>query len=326
MISQRQMFRIPSRLVAFVLSILWISTPIAQDKYPSRPIQVVIPFPPGGALDVGMRIIHPRLSAQLGVPLVLVNRPGAGGIIGLESVAKAAPDGYTLAATSTSTISVVAATVPNVPYKITDLTPVGNYAVDVNVIVARAGAPWKTLEELTDYARKNPGKLSYGSPGIGTLASFNVEAFKFEYGVDIVHVPFTGASQLKSALLGEHISLGAMPYSVVSAEVMTGALRPLATSASSRITDLPDVPTLTEKRVPEAISLVLGLFVPKGTPNHVVDILSKALQQSVEDPSISSAFRKTGMFVEFQDGKRVAKHIETEYRNVVEHSRKLKSR
>src|SRR5215510_10874486 len=165
----------------------------AQAPYPTRPIEFIIPFAPGGPTDTAIRLIQPQLSANLGVPLVLINKAGGGGAIGMDGVAKAKPDGYTLAATVRSTLTILPATQPDVPYKIADFTPIGAFAFDSGVIMVRRDAPWKTLEELVDHARKNPGKLSYGTAGLGTNSFFNMELLKLTYGLDMTHVPFGGS-------------------------------------------------------------------------------------------------------------------------------------
>jgi tripartite-type tricarboxylate transporter receptor subunit TctC len=303
----------------------WSGASFGQEKYPARPIQVVIPFPPGGALDLGIRIMQPLLSERLGVPLVLVNRPGAGGAVGLDAVAKAPADGYTLAATSTSTLTVVPVTNRNLPYKLEDFTPVGNYAVDASVIVVHAESLWKTYEQLIEYARNNPGKLSYGSPGVGTLSSLNMESLKVAYDINIEQVPFPGTPQVRTALLGKHVDLGAMSFSGVAGQLKSGTLRALVTSAAARLPAFPEVPTLSEKRAPQArLNLDLGLYVRSETPSRIVETLAAALEHAAKDPSAVEALAKTGMFAQYQDSARVKEQIEAEYRSAMELGRKIR--
>src|SRR5712664_3293759 len=154
----------------------------AQAPYPTRPVEFIIPFAPGGPTDTAIRLIQPQLSANLGVPVVIVNKAGGGGALGMDAVAKAKPDGYTLAATVRSTLTILPATQPDVPYKVSDFAPIGTYAIDSGVILVKAGAPWKTLEEFVDHARKNPGTLTYGSAGLGTNSYFNMELLQQAYG------------------------------------------------------------------------------------------------------------------------------------------------
>src|SRR3989454_11610044 len=155
--------------------------------YPARPIQFIIPFATGAPTATAMRLIPPQLAANLGVPVVLVNKPGGGGAVGMDGVAKAKPDGYTVAATVRSTVTILPATQPDVTYKLSDFAVVGAFAVDSQVVLVKAGSPWKTLEELVEFAKKNPGKLSYGTARLGTNSFFTMELLKLTYGLDMTH-------------------------------------------------------------------------------------------------------------------------------------------
>jgi tripartite-type tricarboxylate transporter receptor subunit TctC len=312
------------RLAGLLLS-LWTAGGFAQDRYPAKPVNVIIPFPPGGALDIGIRILQPVLSAKLGTTLVLINRPGAGGAVGLDVVAKAPADGYTVAATSTSTLTVVPVTAPNLPYKITDFAPVGNYATDASVLVVHSDTPWKAYEDLIDFARRNPGKLSYGSPGVGTLSALNMESLKAAYDVNIVQVPFPGTPQVRTALLGKHVDVGVMSFSGVAGDLRSGVLRALITSATSRLPGIPDVPTLKEKKAPQAsLNLDLGLFVRAGTPEDIVRALSRALQETVSDTSVVAALGKSGMLVQYEGPESVKRQLQAEYRDAMDLASKMK--
>src|SRR5215813_13132257 len=193
--------RIVTRLVLLVVALALGAPPagVLAQAYPTRPVEFIIPFAPGGPTDTAIRLIQPQLSASLGAPVVLVNKAGGGGAIGMDAVAKARPDGYTLAATVRSTLTILPATQPDVPYKISDFAIIGSYVVDSQVILVKAGAPWKTLEELVEFAKKNPGKLSYGSAGLGTNSFFTMELLKLTYGLDLTHVPFGGSGPVKNA-------------------------------------------------------------------------------------------------------------------------------
>src|SRR5882724_11670207 len=233
---------------ATVMVLLGASGPArAQAPYPTRPIECVIPFAPGGPTDTAIRLIQPQLSANLGVPVVIVNKAGGGGALGMDAVAKAKPDGYTLAATVRSTLTILPATQPDVPYKISDFAPIGTYAIDSQVVSVKSAAPWKTFEELVDSAKKNPGKSTYGSAGQGTNSFFTMELLKLAYGVDIAHVPFGGSGPVKNALLGGHVQVGAAALSPMLSVIRSGDVTPLVTSATRRIPAIASVPTMTEK-------------------------------------------------------------------------------
>jgi tripartite-type tricarboxylate transporter receptor subunit TctC len=289
----------------------------AQSPYPNRAIEFVIPFPPGGPSDTAARIVQPKLSALLGVPVGLVNKPGGGGAIGADYVAKAKPDGYTVFATTNAPLTVVPAMQPDVPYRPADFAPIGSYIADLGVIVTRAASPWKTLEQLVEHARKEPGKLSYGSPGLGTVSFFMVELVKVAYGLDIVHVPFQGGGPVKNAIMGGHVALASSGLNSFAPLIKSGDLVALATSAPKRVPAFPDVPTLAEKGFPEAsLNIWMALFVPARAPRDVVDRLAQALEQTMRDPAVTAAVDKAGMVVDHRTPAATAKLVETEHETV----------
>src|SRR5712692_9023152 len=226
-------------LVATALAVGAASASVCAQSYPTRPVEFIIPFAPGGPTDTAIRLIQPQLAANLGVPVVLVNKAGGGGALGMDGVAKAKPDGYTLAATVRSTVTILPATQPDVTYKLADFAVIGSYALDSGVILVRAGAPWKTLEELVAEAKKNPGKMTYGSAGLGTNSFFNMELLKQAYGFEMAHVPFGGSGPVKNAVLGGHIPVGAAALRAVLSVIRSGDVVALATSASKRLAAIP---------------------------------------------------------------------------------------
>src|SRR2546425_11374254 len=244
--------RIVTRLVLVVAALALGAQPVGvlAQAYPTRPVEFIIPFAPGGPTDTAIRVIQPQLSANLGVPVVIVNKAGGGGALGMDAVAKAKPDGYTLAATVRSTLTILPATQSDVTYKVSDFAAIGTYALDSQVVMVKSGAPWKTLEELIDHAKKNPGKLTYGSAGQGTNSFFTMELLKLAYGLDIAHVPFAGSGPVKNAILGGHVQVGAASLSTMLPVIRSGDVTPLVTSATRRNPAVPTVPTLTEKGQP----------------------------------------------------------------------------
>ncbi len=300
--------------VATVMVLLVAGVPArAQAPYPTRPIECVIPFAPGGPTDTAIRIIQPQLSANLGVPLVLVNKAGGGGALGMDAVAKAKPDGYTLAATVRSTVTILPATQPDVTYKLSDFAVVGAYAVDSQVVLVKSGSPWKTLEELVDFAKKNPGKLSYGTAGLGTNSFFTMELLKLTYGLDMTHVPFGGSGPVKNAVLGGHVQVGAASLSPMLSVLRSGDVIALATSATKRIPSIPNVPTMTEKGQPDAsLSTWAELYAPAKTPKAIVERLAQALEKTMKDPAVVSAIEKAGLVVEYHGPEETLKLIQRE--------------
>ena len=301
-------------LAAIALTLAATGVPaLAQSGYPNRPIEFIIPFAPGGPADTSARVIQPKMAADLGVSIVLQNKPGGGGAIGADYVAKSKPDGYTVFAATNAPLTIGTA-VQDLSYKPSDFTPIGQYMVDVSVIVARADNPWKTLDEFVDYAKKNPGKLSYGSAGLGTVSFFMFELFKLSYGLDITHVPFQGGGPTKNALMGGHVAVASGGLNSFAPLIKSGDLIALATTAPKRLAALPNVPTMAEKGFPEAsLNIWMALFVPAKTPKDAVDKLARSLEKTMKDPGVIAAAEKAGLAAEFHDGEATRKLIETEH-------------
>ena len=306
-------------IAATVLVLAALPAPgaLAQPAYPNRPIEFIIPFPPGGPADTAARIIQPQMSAALGVPIVLVNKPGGGGALGGDYVAKSKPDGYTVYATTNSTLTIITAMQPDLTYRPSDFAAVGSYLTDLSVITAKSGGPWKTLEEFVEHSKKNPGKLSYGSAGLGTVSFFTVELFKLAYGLDITHVPFQGTGPVKNAIMGGHVTIASSGLSSLAPLMKSGDLLPLVTTAPKRVAAFPNVPTLAEKGAPEAsLNIWMALFVPAKTPRDIVDRLSRALDKTMKEPSVLAAVEKSGMIIDVRDPAGTAKLVETEHEAV----------
>jgi tripartite-type tricarboxylate transporter receptor subunit TctC len=314
------------RSLVVVASLVLIAgaLPAAAQPYPTRPVEFIIPFATGGPTDTAIRIIQPQLATNLGVPVVLVNKPGGGGAVGMDGVAKARPDGYTLAATVRSTLTILPATQPDVTYKVSDFAVVGSYAYDSVVVLVKASAPWKTLEELVDHARKNPGKLTYGSAGLGTNSFFNMELIKQAYGIELAHVPFNGSGPVKNAVLGGHVPVGGAALSAVLSVVRSGDIVALATSASKRLPTIPNTPTMTEKGHADAsLNTWMEIYAPAKTPKAIVDRLAAALEKTMKDPGVIAAVEKAGLTVEHHDPAATLKLIERENEVVLRLVKKL---
>lgn len=296
---------------------------IAQGDYPTRQLDFIVPFPPGGPLDAALRILQPSLQAALGVPVVLVNKGGGGGALGMDFVANAKPDGYTVAASVMSTLTILPATRSDLPYKVTDFLPVANAVTDLGVITAKS-ARWKSLEDMVADAKKNPGKLTYGSAGVGTVSFFTMELVKMSYGLDIAHVPFAGSGPVKNALLGGHVDLGTSGFSTMAPIIKAGDIIPLVTTSPRRVAAYPGVPTMAEKGFPEAsINISVSFYVPAKTPKAVATRLQRAVEQATRDHAVVAAIEKTGMIVDFHDGETLARNIAAEREAVMKVAQKI---
>jgi tripartite-type tricarboxylate transporter receptor subunit TctC len=212
----------------------------------------------------------------------------------------------------------------DVPYKQSDFRPVGAFAVDLGVITAKAGSPYKTLEEFVDYAKKNPGKLSYGSAGLGTVSFFTMEMFKQAYGLELTHVPFQGTGPVKNAIMGGHVAVATSGFGSLAPLIRSGDLIPLVTTAPRRVAAFPNVPTMAEKGFPDALlNIWCGLYVPARTPAPVVDALVKALALAAKDPGAIAAMEKAGMQMEYHAPDETQKLLESETATVRKVATKL---
>ncbi len=278
------------RILLAVLA-LGASLAFAQD-YPSRPITLIVPFPPGGVADNVARPVAQALSKQLGQTVIIENKQGAGGGIGMAFVAKAKPDGYTLllALSSISVIPEADKVLGRAPmFQLDQLLPIARFTADPVVLAVRAESPWKTYAEFIAFAKANPKKLNYGSSGNYGTMHVPMEMLASSAGITLTHVPFTGAAPAVTALLGGTLDAVASGPSTVVQHVKAGKLRVLANWGPERHPALPDVPTLRELGVATEYAQWSGLFAPAGTPEPVLTALRKAARDVQDD----AAFRQT---------------------------------
>jgi tripartite-type tricarboxylate transporter receptor subunit TctC len=268
----------------------------AQEKYPTKPIRLIVAFPPGGSTDIIARVVGQRLGERLGQQVVIDNRGGAGGTIGTEIAARANPDGYTLTMGTTSTHVIAAGAYANLKYDpIKDFAPITLVATTPYLLVVHPGVKANTLKEFVALAKSQPGKLNYASAGTGTTTQLAMEMLKTAAGIDLVHVPYNGNGPANTATLGGQVQalFGSMPAVLPMAKA--GRLRPLAVGTSKRSSALPDVPSVAESGYPgfEA-SLWLGFFAPKGTPQPILNRLSTELVAIAKSPDMKEQFERNG--------------------------------
>jgi tripartite-type tricarboxylate transporter receptor subunit TctC len=311
-------------LMSIVALVLLGANWASAQSYPTRQVEFIVPFPPGGPNDTAARIIQPQMSANLGAQLVIVNKGGGGGALGADYVMKARPDGYTLYFTTNTTLTILPAMQPDVSHRLADFVTVGSTMTDFGSITTRPGNPWKTLEEVVDYARKNPGNLSYASAGVGTLSSLAMEIFKMSYRLDIAHVPFQGIGPIKNAILGGHVQLASSGLSSMGPLIRSGDLIALVTTAPKRLMAYPNVPTMAENGFPEGtLNLWVLLAAPAKTPKAVVDKLSMALEKTMTDPTVIAAVEKAGMAVDYHGPEETRRMLEQEHEVVKKVVQKL---
>ena len=259
------------------------------EAWPSKPLRVVIPFPAGGSVDAFGRVWAAKLQAQIGQPVVIDNRGGAGGNVGANIVAKSPPDGYTLLLhTNGQAISpAIYKTLPFDPF--TDFTRVAELCTTSTVIVVNNDVPAKNFQEFVAYVKANPGKLNYGSSGVGNALHLTMEMVKKETGMNIAMVPFTGDAPLFTALIGGEIQAALVPTTASKSHIDAGAIRAIAVTTASRVSTMPTVPTLMEQGLPNfSVTGWLALFAPGGVPRDIVDRIAKESLTAVNSPELKA--------------------------------------
>jgi tripartite-type tricarboxylate transporter receptor subunit TctC len=282
-----------------LLAVLLLACAAAQAQtFPSRQVTIIVPYPPGGLIDLVARALQPFLQAELGVPVVAENHSGAGGNVGAEVVARSAPDGYTLLLANPS-LAISPTLYKKLNYRpIEDFAYVGRYGSVANVLVVNPKLPVKTAQELIAYAKKNPGKLNYGSPGYGTSPQLSSELFKSMTGTFIVHIPFRGAGPAIAALLAGEIEMMIDNIPPQVPQIKSGKVRALAVTSLKRSSALPDVPTMDEVGLKgyEVVSF-FGLAARAGTPRESVLRLNAALNKATQDPKLREILESRGSVV-----------------------------
>jgi len=315
-------------LAAFALSAIAAAPlPCVAQSFPApgRPVRIVVPFPPGGQADFQARLVAPELSAALGVPVVVDNRPGASSIIGVQEVARAAPNGHTLLYTIASPIVINPHMFAKLPYDaLHDLIPIALTAVAAQVLVARASLPANDIEELVAYAKANPDKLNFGSYGPGTSSHLYGEMLKASAGIDIIHVPYKGAADATKDLVAGRIDLMFMAPTAPLPYVQRGDLKVLGVVGDRRISSMPGVSTIVEQGV-RGLELTgwLGIFAPAGTPAPTVDRLNSELARILHRPEIVERFRAGGADVTSTTPRAFAELVRNDYQRWGEVVRRL---
>jgi tripartite-type tricarboxylate transporter receptor subunit TctC len=277
-----------------VFAALGPMTAVAQD-YPARPVRIVVPFAAGGPADVYARFLGARLQESLGQPFIIENKPGAGAVTGTDTVAKAAPDGYTLLLMSNAH-TVNETLIPNKPYALQrDFAPIAPINYSDLVLVVNPSVAANTLPEFIALAKAQPGKLNYASSGPGTPYHMAGELFKTMAGVDIVHVPYKESSGARTGVLGGQVEMMLDAVTTMSEQAKAGKVKALATSGKTRSSVMPNLPTISEAGVPGYEAVIwLGLMAPKGTPPAIVNKLNAEVAKIVAKPEVRAEWAKQG--------------------------------
>ncbi|MCS0503278.1 Bug family tripartite tricarboxylate transporter substrate binding protein [Ancylobacter mangrovi] len=300
-------------ICALGASLFLFAAPVHAADYPTQPIKLVVPFAPGGSVDTVSRIVGQELTKELGQSIVVENRAGAGGNIGFEAVAAAAPDGYTLLMAS-SPLAVNVSLYKKLGYDpVKSFAPISLVALQPNVLVVNPELPVKSVAELIAYAKANPGKLNFGSSGLGASQHLAGELFKRRTGVDMVHVAYRGGGPAMTDLVAGRIQLmfetipSAMPY------ISSGQLLPLAVTVDKRSAQLPDVPTMAEAGVTDFVARGwLGMAAPAGTPQPIIDKLNAAVVKALAEPAVAKRLTELGLVVQGTSPAEFASFLDSE--------------
>ena len=313
--------------LAGLLALTVASSAAAQDAYPSRPISLVVPFPPGGVADLTARPVATAMEKVLKQPMGVVNKTGAAGAVGMQFVATSKPDGYTLllALSSISIIPEADKLFGRPPaFTVDQFAPVALISADPTILVVRAESPWKTAKEFIEDAKKRPGQISYSSSGIYGTLHMAMELLSSAAGIKLRHVPYAGAGPALTALLGGHVDALASGPAVVLPQIKAGKLRALAGWGDKRVAALPEVPTFRELGYPEAEFYIwAGLFAPRGTPEPVLAKLREAARVAVGDPEFKTAMDKLETPVSFKQGAEFQKFFDADAQRLAEGVRKV---
>jgi tripartite-type tricarboxylate transporter receptor subunit TctC len=310
----------------FFIVALALFIPLADAaEYPNKTIQIINPFPPGAVTDIVARIVAPKMSTALGQQVVVVNKAGGGGAVGIQAAKDAAPDGYTILVTPPP-ILLIPIVNKNSGFTMKDFAPLSLATSSPNTTVVKGDAPWKTLEEFIADAKKNAGQLTYGSAGPGTTPHFIGELVKLKTKIDLTHVPLGSESAAATAVLGGHVNIAFLTLGTTRSHIEAGTMRALAVASNRRLKDFPNVPTTVEKGFSELnLKIWVGFFAPAKTPPAIVKRLAAGVGDSLKDPEIIANIEKSQALIENLGPQEAAKFYAEEERKWTEvaHSAKI---
>jgi len=317
---RKQSFRNLAFMVAFAL----FMPALHGAEYPNKTIQIINPFPPGAVTDIVARLLAPKMSAALGQQVVIINKAGGGGAVGIQAAKDAVPDGYTILVTPPP-IALIPIVNKNSGFTLKDFAPLTLATSSPNTTVVKGDALWKSFEEFIADAKKNPGQLTYGSAGPGTTPHFIGELVKLKTGIDLTHVPLGSESAAATALLGGHVNIAFLTLGTTRGHIDAGTMRALAVASNHRLKDFPNVPTTVEKGHPELnLKVWVGFFAPAKTPPAALKRLSAAINDALKDPEAIASVEKAQALIENLGPAEFAKFLSEEERKWSEVARVAK--
>jgi tripartite-type tricarboxylate transporter receptor subunit TctC len=302
-------------MVAIAVAVLAFTTVVARaaDEFPSKPIQLIVPYGAGGLTDLAARMVAERMGKILRNSILVVNKAGAGTSIGAGFVAASPPDGHTILINMTGGAVVTPMIMPNLSYKMSDLKPIGKMMSAVYLVLASRDLPVKTLPELIAYAKKNPDKFAYASPGIGTVNHLALEQLNVQNQLGMQHIPYTSELQVINAVMGNHVQAGAVTVPFSLKFIQGNQVKALAILGESRDTLLPEVSTSAEQGFPELIASIYNvMFAPAKTPAPILKQLEDALRTALQDPELVSSLEKMQFKIDFLNSADTERFLDNE--------------
>lgn len=292
--------------LALLGSLSVLSLPALAQDWPGKPVRFITPYPPGGSSDIIARFIADRVSKLLGQPVIVENKSGAGATLGTEYAARAAPDGYAFLVTPMATVT-IAPWLRKVGYAPDSFVPVAKLSSSYGLVTTRKDAPFNDYREFVAAAKANPGKYTFASNGVGTIVHLTGVLLHKQAGIDVVHVPYKGAVESMTDLVGGRIDVMYDP--VTAPRVKTGELKGLATTSEQRNPDLPNIPTLKEQGFTLDAGSWFGIFAPKGTPQPIVDKMADYVRQALNGPAVRERLQLSAMYPDYEGPSDFAKRV-----------------
>ncbi len=305
--------------IAVLVVLAGLSAAAGAADYPTRHITLYVGYPPGGATDTAARIVTNQVSKYLEYPMVVANKPGAGSAVAGDFVAKSKPDGYTLLSATATTVILTVANRDN-PFKMSDFTPiVGLYSMPLAIVV-RADSKLNSVEDLIDFARKNPGRLNMGTPGVNSVHHFALELFKKEAGIDVNHVPYQGDAPAAVGLLGGHVDAAFLGLVAVAEPIKSGKMKAPVMTTAKRVSQFPNLPTMAEKGFAKTGAIVSwgGVAAPAGLPPAILEKLSASYQKAASNPEVVSQLEKVGFSTTYMNAKEFDQFVRDEYKRLAD--------
>lgn len=323
----RSIFNLSTALTIVGVVMFFFLSPALADKYPSKPIVLIVPYSPGGGTDIAARVIAKFVEPYLGQPIVVENKAGAGGQVGWSAFAKAKPDGYTIGFVNSPAILLVKALRDNVPFKISDFVPIANIQLDPGVIVVHPDSPLKTMNDFIEYAKKNPGKLNLG--GDGPQSNYHLQAVVMEkqLGIKTNFVSYSGSGPTVTAILGKQLDAAISSISSAAQHIEAKRLHALALIDRDKFASLPSIPLIKEAigvDISPIGASMRGIAVPKGVSEDKIKVLEEAFAKLMKDPKFLEKTKEMGVPLKYMNGKQFSEALDRDEKELVDYVNLLK--